>query len=160
MGEQYVVVNTSPTKTHQRSQKEIINNEHAKVSYKQRYNFVQIFDDNGKVKFSALKYSLNELFEQQPAFNEPLPLYNMMYDFLPQKIAIAGAKTKTADGGEGKPKVSKMEMARMNNLAMANICECKKDPSISPWMHYLKMVSNKNIVKELIQKVDKKFDHE
>ena len=87
-------------------------------------------------------------------------MYNMMFDYVPEKIQIVGAKAYNPDSGEGKPKVSKMEIARQNNLAMANICENKKDPSISPWMHYLKMVSNKKIVKDIIQKVDKQYDHE
>ena len=33
----------------------------------------------------------------------------------------------------------------MNNLAMANICENKKNPNVSGWAHYLKMVGNKKV---------------
>jgi hypothetical protein len=138
VSQKFLVVNTSPTKTRERSQKEIISLEHEKI-----------MDSNRRVKFENLKYDLTELFESQPAFDEPLPLYNMMYDFIPQKVSIVGAKQKV-DAEGGRPKVPKMELARMNNLAMANICQNKKDPNVSPWNHYLKMVANRKVAREVI----------
>jgi len=36
-----------------------------------------------RVKFEALKYDLTNLFEDVPAFNEPVPIFGQLTDFVP-----------------------------------------------------------------------------
>lgn len=37
----------------------------------------KIMDDKGKVKFKNLKYSLKDLFENTPFFEQPVPMYDI-----------------------------------------------------------------------------------
>ena len=38
-------------------------------------------DNKKRVKFCNLKYDLDALFENTPAFNEPLPKFDNIYDY-------------------------------------------------------------------------------
>ena len=71
---------------------------------------IQIFDDSGKVKFEAFKYDLQELFERTPAFDAPIPSYQRMQDFVPEKLTVPNAKAPE--------KLSKKEIDEMNNAAV------------------------------------------
>ena len=86
LSDKYVVVNLSPNKSQHQQQRQVIEEEHQKVSYRFQLTSPQIFNDKRKVNFNNLKYDLHDLFENQPAFHEPLPLYGMMHDYVPKKV--------------------------------------------------------------------------
>ena len=82
---QYVVVNTSPTKIDFQDIRERIKDAHGKVSCYSFILLLKILDENKRVKFESedLKYDLRELFDNVPAFDEPIPMYHLMNDYLP-----------------------------------------------------------------------------
>lgn len=155
LSDKYVVINLSPNKSQHQQQRQIIEEEHEKVSYIFELRKWKIFDEKKQVKFQNLKYDLKDLFENQPAFNEPLPLYNMMHDYIPKRVQVP--QQKRQDPGQDK-KMSKQEFDRLNNQALANICECKKDFRESTWKHFNSLVFNTLKQKEIKSKFDKRYD--
>lgn len=63
-------------------------------------------DADRHVKFENLKYDLKELFDHQPDFDEPLPLYGQMYDFVPKKLEFP-YKQRFEGAPDQKPKANK-----------------------------------------------------
>ena len=81
-----------------------------------------------------------------PAFDEPIPQYHLIGDFIPsQKLELAGKQKQNADN-----KLSTEEQAYLNNEAVQNLFRAKgieheNDPfqqnlGMSPWKHVSKML--------------------
>ena len=87
----------------------------------------QLFDykNNGRVaniKYHQVKYDLDQLFQEQPVFYEPIINYNQLTDFIPKKLELPYKAKKMGDIGPGNDKVSEHELKKMNNSAYADIC--------------------------------------
>lgn len=104
--DQYLILNTKPTVSQKRK-------EH--IQEKQS----QIIDSQKKVKFSTLKYELNELFDKKRVFDEPLIDYDA--------IEIGEAPLKY-----------------YNNAAFLNMGRPNpKDYTTSQWKHFRELTFNK-----------------
>lgn len=149
MSDKYFVVHTSPMRPlrgcHANLQKQALDQ-----------SLSRIYDpETRKVNFENLRYSLKDLFEEQPAFNEPLPLYNQMGDYIPKKLELSMQVRN--DNLEMKPTTSKYDQHRENNLALEDICRVKKKTNlyVNAWVHFMDMVKNSQLTKEVISKYTK-----
>ena len=72
-----------------------------------------------------------------------MPLYDQMYDYIPQKLKFPYQKKKEfADADEQ----SKKEYDEANNFAIINQYKQNKDYSLSMWKHFNSLVNNKTIL--------------
>ena len=108
------------------------------------------------MKFENLKYSLKDLFDNQPAFDEPIPLYAQMSDYVPKKLSYPNVKRH--DNLDIRPSISEYEKNRVNNLAYEDICRVDRktdDGTNNSWIHFSDTIFNSVKAKELIEKFDK-----
>ena len=105
-----------------------------------------------RVKFEKLKYNLDELFKNQPAFAEPVPLYGQMNDFVPQKLKFPIQKKREFQDLDEE---SKRELDEANNFALLNLNRNEKDYKFSMWKHFKEIVFNPQIKREVIKGFDR-----
>lgn len=149
ISDKYFVVNTSPLRPPRKCgvdpQKKALDE-----------SLSRIFDPKSKkVHFENLRYSLAELFEDQPAFNEPLPIYSQMGDFVPRKLELPIQVRN--DNLETKQNKSRHDQERENNLALEDVCRVRKKTGlyVNAWVHFMDMVKNSQLTREVIMKYNK-----
>ena len=106
----YIILNQG---TVSKEKVEKIQKAHSQLMDKDHNGFVK------NVKFNNLRYELNTLFEDLPPFNEPVPIFSQIYDFIPESL---GTNSKKVDGVPAvERQISQHEKNRQNNLAYANL---------------------------------------
>lgn len=112
----------------------------------------QLFDykSNGKVaniKYHQIKYDLDQLFEKQPAFYEPIINYNQLKE-VPKKLELPYKSKKVSDIGPHTDKVSEHELKRQNNSAYADICLAQEETT--PWKYVKNLAMDDQIWRNVI----------